>query len=109
MANKSIEELERAKIFMPFDALKGLREALREKEKIVTNKVDLSQDDIEEISKTLSQIQKRQMVSATYYDGENYTKIVGLVAKIDTISKTLTIVQTNIKFEDILEISIENA
>ena len=107
--NKSIDELERAKIFMPFDALKGLRQALKEKEKIVAKKVDLTQDDIEEISKTLSQLKKRQMVSVTYYDGEDYTKIVGLVSKIDTISQTLTVVQTNIKFEDILEISIENA
>ena len=107
--NKSIDELERAKIFMPFDALKGLRQALKEKEKIVAKKVDLTQDDIEEISKTLSQLKKRQMVSVTYYDGEDYTKIVGLVSKIDAISQTLTVVQTNIKFEDILEISIENA
>ena len=106
--NKSIDELERAKIFMPFDALKGLRQALKEKEKIVTKKVDLTQENIEEISKTLSQIKKRQMVSVTYYDGENYTKIVGLVAKIDTVMKVLTVVQTNIKFEDILEICIEN-
>ena len=107
--NKSIDELERAKIFMPFDALKGLRDSLKEKEKVVTKKVDLTQDDIEEISKTLSRLKKKQMVSVTYYDGENYTKIVGLVAKIDTINKILTIVQTSIKFEDILEISIENA
>lgn len=107
--NKSIDELDRAKIFMPFDALKGLRQALKEKEKIVAKKVDLSQDDIEKISKTLSQLKKRQMVSVTYYDGEDYTKIVGLVSKIDTISQILTVVQTNIKFEDILEISIENA
>ena len=106
--NKSIDELQRAKIFMPFDALKGLRQALKEKEKIVTKKVDLTQEDIEEISKTLLQIKKRQMVRVTYYDGENYTKIVGLVAKIDYITKVLTVVQTNIKFENILEISLEN-
>ena len=93
---------------MPFDALKGLRQALKEKEKIVTKKIDLTQEDIEEISKTLSQIKKRQMVSVTYYDGENYTKIVGLVAKIDTVMKVLTVVQTDIKFEDILEICVGN-
>lgn len=102
------EKFERAKIFMPFDALKGLREALREKEKIVTKKVDLTQDDILALSQTLQQVKKRQMVEVTYYDGENYTKIVGLVAQIDAIKKIVTVVQTSIKFEDILEICIKN-
>ena len=32
------DRLDRAKQFMPFDALKGFREAIREKEKIIENK-----------------------------------------------------------------------
>ena len=36
--------LDRAKQFLPFDALKGFRKALEEKEKIYENKKDLSDD-----------------------------------------------------------------
>ena len=36
---------ERAKIFMPFDALKGFKEALKEKEKIVVERIELSDEE----------------------------------------------------------------
>ena len=39
---KNNTKLERAKIFLPFDALKGFQEALREKEKILVDKKILS-------------------------------------------------------------------
>ena len=40
---------ERAKMFLPFDALKGLKEALREKEKILVDKKILSIEEKEKI------------------------------------------------------------
>ena len=48
---KNDTKLERAKIFLPFDALKGLKEALREKEKILVDKKILSIEEKEKISK----------------------------------------------------------
>ena len=35
---------DRAKLFAPFDALSGFREALREKERIIVPKIDLSEE-----------------------------------------------------------------
>ena len=40
---------ERAKIFMPFDALKGFREMLQNQEIIKVEKKELSEDKIKEI------------------------------------------------------------
>ena len=36
------KKADRAKLFIPFDALKGLKEALREKEKVLCEKKELT-------------------------------------------------------------------
>ena len=59
---KNDTKLERAKIFLPFDALKGLKEALREKEKILVDKKILSIEEKEKISKKLIQIKKGMII-----------------------------------------------
>ena len=46
----------RARQFLPFDALKGLQEALREKEIELDERKELSEESIEELSKNLQQI-----------------------------------------------------
>ena len=47
---------QRAKQFAPFDAVVGLRQALREKEKIRVNRKELSEDMINEINDTLKNL-----------------------------------------------------
>ena len=46
-----MDRAERAKQFMPFAALKGYEEALREKEKIVVPRIELSEEMKEELEK----------------------------------------------------------
>ena len=48
----------RAKQFMPFDALKGYKEAIKEKQKIVVRKKELSDDELELLSIKIKQIKK---------------------------------------------------
>ena len=50
----------RAKQFQPFDALRGLKEAIAAKEKIIVPKRELSEDSIAEINKTLIGLEKGQ-------------------------------------------------
>lgn len=47
---KKINEVDRAKQFIPFDTLKGFREALRKREEVVIKKRELSQEDIDVIN-----------------------------------------------------------
>ena len=97
---------DRAKLFIPFDALKGFHEALKEKERILVSKKDLSQEEIEEISKTLQLIKKRDVVNAIYFDKNEYVEIIGMVSNIDFVYKTLKIIKTEIKFDDLLSIKV---
>ena len=68
---------DRAKQFAPFDALKGLSKALRLKEfqheRVL--KGDLSEDQINEISKTLSEIEPSDLIEVCYFlEGHEFTE-----------------------------------
>ena len=57
----------RAKQFAPFDALKGLKEAIAEKERIPSPRRILAEDAQAELNEQLSQLRKGTMVTVVYY------------------------------------------
>ncbi|MCI8956655.1 MAG: YolD-like family protein [Eubacterium sp.] len=95
---------DRAKQFMPFSALKGLDEALKEKEKIVVPKIELSEDSIVELDRKMHLIKCGMMITIIYFYKDEYLKLTGIVAKIDINNRVLQIVNTRIKFDDINDI-----
>lgn len=97
----------RAKQFMPFAALKGYEEALREKEKIIVDKKELSAERKDELDNIIHIINKQDMVTVIYYEKNEYIKITGLVSKLDFDSRFLQIVDTKIDFENIFSIEKE--
>ena len=105
MAKKN-EYQDRAKIFLSFAALKGFDEALKEKEKIVVEKKEMSEEKKMTISYRLGKLNKNYMASVIYYEAGEYLKVQGLVSKIDTVYQELVIVKTKIKFDDIYELRI---
>ena len=81
MERSKMPRINRAAQFAPFDSLKGLQEALRlkefEHEKVA--KGELSEEDAEKISHTLSTLKKKDFVTVTYYDNRtnHYITISG--------------------------------
>ncbi len=107
MANKPKQKMpvsQRAKQFMPFSALKGLYEALSEKEKIIVPKPELSEEKAEEIDQKLHQIQKGKIITVVYYDDGEYLKITGMVADFNPEKRIIQIVDTKITFDDLIDI-----
>ena len=102
-----MDRAERAKQFMPFDALKGLREALREKEKIIVPKIELSDYAKSILDRKLHQVEKHDMLTVVYFEKGQYVKITGMVARMDVSARTLKIVNTKILFDDIYDIQGE--
>lgn len=97
----------RAKLFIPYDALKGFREILAEKEKIIVEKRMLSEDDLEELDRTIHLLQKGMIVQIIYYDEQDYIFLEGIVSKIDLeYSKFIQIVKKKIALEKIVDIKI---
>lgn len=102
MASKA----DRAKQFLPFDALKGLQEALREKEIEHEDKRELSEESLMELEKQFNKIEKGSKVNIKYYKNKKYIVITGIVTNIDYIKKKIQINKSeNINMCDILDIS----
>ncbi len=97
---------DRAKQFLPFDSLKGFREAIKEKETIYVDKIELPDEDKLLLSDVISSLRKNTMVEITHYKKKQYIKICGLISDIDPINKTLHVVKEKIEFDNILKIDV---
>lgn len=110
MAYKSVRApmptSKRAKIFQPFDALVGLREAIAAKERITEPKRELTEDSIAEINETLSELQKGQIITVVYYGiyEQNYLQLTGPVTKVDPYWSVMQIGNTVFRFTEIYHI-----
>ena len=102
-----VNRIARAKQFLPFDALKGLQEALREKEIEYEEKKELSEETLEELNNKFNQIEKGSFVKIRYYRNGRYSEIKGIVTYIDYTKRKIQIDKiVNINFCDIIDILI---
>ena len=102
-----VNRIARAKQFLPFDALKGLQEALREKEIEYEEKKELSEETLAELNNRFNQIEKGSYVKIRYYKNGRYSEIKGIVTYIDYIKKKIQIDKIeNINICDIIDILI---
>ena len=103
-----MNNIERAKQFMPFDALVGLQAALREREEKHSRveKKELSEEDREEISITIGRITKGCVVDVTFYLNGHYIQVVDKVIKLQQANKYIQLGQVKVYFDDIYKIEI---
>ena len=83
----------RAKQFLPFDALKGLQEALREKEIEHEEKIELSEEILAELNNNFNKIEIGSKVRIKFYKNMKYIEISGIITNIDYIKKKIQIDQ----------------
>lgn len=99
-----MERSDRAKQFMPFDALSGLRDALRERERIIVPKMDLSEEMKEELDWKLHKLQMNDIITVVYFQNGEYVKVTGMVSGLDISSRILRIVNARVPFDDIADL-----
>ena len=100
--------LERAKLFAPFDSLKGLFDRISDRERIVVDKKILCPDTLEELDWKIKQVKVGEMIKIIYYDKDDYVSLEGMVAKIDLeYTKTIQIVKQKINLEKIIQIDLD--
>ena len=97
---------DRARQFMAFAALKGYYDLIEKKNEQydIEDKKELSNDEIEQISNAIKELEIGEVISIVYYNKTRYEKITGAVTDINPERHTLRIIKTDIKFEDILQI-----
>ncbi len=111
MANKPRMKMpvsERAKQFMPFSALSGLEDALRNKERIIVEKAELSDESAQDIANTLNLIEKGTYVHVVCFADGEYISAEGMVTVFDKVFRKMTVVKTEIEFDNIYRINLEN-
>ena len=99
---------ERAKQFAPFDAMKGLKEALldREERHSRNEKRELSEDEGEILSKALGRTENGNAVIIEYYREYHDRRRRGVISKIDKARRYLVIDDEKIWFDDIYRLKI---
>lgn len=106
--NQKTNKADRAKLFQPFDSLKGFNKYIKAKEKVIVEKKELSPDDCYELEWKIKQIEVGKNISVVYYDENKYIKLEGMVSKIDLENeKVLQIVKTKIPLLNIIKITGE--
>lgn len=103
-----MSRVDRAKLFIPFDALKGLQEILREKEKEVEERKELSEESLMELQEELNKVDKGSTVFIKYYKNNKYVDISGIITKINFTKKKI-ILNENISINicDIIQLKLQ--
>lgn len=121
----SMPVADRAKIFMPFAALKGYEEAIEEKQKLTSPRIELSEEQKEVLDKKLHTLESEMLlgnrpeITVRYYivDAKvsmeegcelgTYAELSGTVNKVDALFGTIRISDTVIALSDVQDITGE--
>lgn len=97
---------DRAKIFIPFDALRGYREAQRETERQVEMMcLPEPSDDLKaEMDWQIRQLQPRTLICVTYFDDGAFAQARELFRKHDDLTHTLSVGDIRIPLDHIRSI-----
>lgn len=100
---------ERARQFMPFAALRGYYDLIREAEYVPEPRRPITEERSRKLSETAARIHNRNLVHAVYYNGSAYVSITGVVSQISCDLRTIRIVKTTINFNDLWELELLSA
>ena len=102
-----VNKIDRAKLFLPFDALKGLESAIKEKEEEQEIKKELTEESYIELENKLNRVEEGDRIKIKYYKNKNYVDISGVITKINYIKKRIQLDETyNISISDIIDIEL---
>ena len=99
---------ERAKQFMPFDAMKGLQEALRDREERHTRveRHDISDEALAANNALLLRLEKGDAVEIDCWHGFHDVTLKGRVTELSPTGKFLKLGEERVFFEDIYSIRL---
>ena len=98
--------LDRAKQFLTFDALKGFQEALREKEKVLEQKVELEEEESKRINDIICSLKENEKIEIMYYDENCYRKEMIQIKKLSLQQGKIIINHRIFCFKDIRNIKV---
>ena len=99
---------DRAKQFLPFDAMKGLGEAMRRQEELAERRerIEQGEEDAAEVSAVLSRLSRGDRVNVTFFREGQYLTRSGVVTVFDEVKRMLRVGEEWIAFDDLFAIEI---
>ncbi len=99
--------INRAAQFAPFDALKGLHEALylKEQEQEKTTKAELTDEQISTLSSTVLSIENGDEIQVKYFSCGKFLSVIGK-ARVNLAQRYITVNSKRVVFDDIVDIKI---
>ena len=118
MTHRKMSVQDRAAQFMPFAAVTGYEDLIRESSRITQSRIELSETEIEELKRKLEILQKHEnekpLIKVQYFirdlkkSGGSYQTVEKYLHRIDDIEKKIIFKdRTTIQFEEILSIEHE--
>ncbi|MDO4429291.1 MAG: hypothetical protein Q4B91_07345 [Atopobiaceae bacterium] len=92
---------DRAAQFMPFAALTGYYDLVRERERVTEPRRDPSEEEAARISAELAAVRKGLLVRVTHYERDAYVTTEGIVTRVDPTARELAVVRHHIAFDDV--------
>ena len=104
-----LTRLERAKLFAPFDAMKGLKEALRDREERHARvaRHEISDEQAEENSRAILRLERGMEIEVYCHHAFHDVVIRGSVTELDLAKRRLKLNGETVMFEDIYAISLD--
>ena len=100
---------DRAAQFMPFAALRGYYELVREQQRVREPRHELTDEEALALSRTATRVRPGMLVRVTYYDVDAYVTLTGCVARIEPDLRRLTVIKTPVPFDDIRALEVIEA
>ena len=101
-----LTRLERAKQFLPFNALSGLQQELRRREIQYVEKKELSEEKRDELEEKLRNLSVGEYVIVTYYNNGKYNRLRGRMIYLNPLKRILNVSKIEIPLKDIYNIDI---
>ena len=101
-----VPHADRAHIFMPFAALRGYYDLVREQERVPEPKRLLTEEDALRLSQTLTLVRKGDMVRITYYDQGAYESAVARVSQVDLAYRCLHLDCGKVCLDDVADLEV---
>lgn len=98
------KKVDRARLFLSYDALKGFKELLVEDTSI--QRKELCEDQYYELDWKIHQLQEGDQVEVVYYTGSSYSKMIGIVQTINLDHRYIYIDNHKIQLKNICSLEL---
>ena len=87
--------------FMPFAALSGYYDLVRDRERVVEPRHELTEEEAERLSRSIAELRRGDLVRVTHYRDGAYDTREGVVTRVDLAAREVTVVRTRISLDDV--------